>query len=118
MIHLPNQVPDSSADGKPLIVMCAAKLDLLRIRALEFAALKKIQKSASQLQTDAVARREVRPRSGKRLLDETLSQVFDVADGQKYLDSGTARSNGHITAFNVQMCVTKFTTKKSHPGMS
>ena len=103
---LPNQVPDSSADGKPLIVLCAAKLDLLRIRALEFAALKKIQKSASQLQTDAVARREVRHRlvQAKRLLDETLSQVFDVADSQNICwIQGQQEAIAHITAFNVKL---------------
>ena len=37
---LTTQVPNQTVDGKLLIVLCAAKLDLLRIRALEFAALK------------------------------------------------------------------------------
>lgn len=103
---LVTQVPSTTADGKPLIVLSAGKLDLLRIRALEFAALKKIQKSASQLQTDAVARREVRHRlfQAKRLLDETLSQAFDVAQGQNICwIQGQQELIGHITAFNAKL---------------
>lgn len=74
-------VPSTAADGTPLIVLRAAKLDLLRSRAREFAALKKIQTSAPELQTDGVARKEVRYRlvQAEQLLDETLSQAFDVA---------------------------------------
>jgi len=103
---LTTQVPDQTADGKPLIVLCAAKLDLLRIRTLEFAALKKIQKSASQLQTDGVARREVRHRlvQARRLLDETLSQAFIVADRQNTCwIQGQQESISHITAFNAKL---------------
>ena len=103
---LTTQVPDQTADGKPLIVLCAAKLDLLRIRALEFAALKKIQKSAFQLQTDRVARREVRHRlvQAKRLLDETLSQAFNVADRQNICwIEGQQESIGNLTAFNAKL---------------
>jgi len=99
------QVPAQTADGKPLIVLCAAKLDLLRIRVLEFAALKKIQKSASHLQTDGVARREVRHRlvQARRLLDETISQAFDVANQNTCWIQGQPESIGHITAFNAKL---------------
>jgi len=114
-------VPYQTADGKPLIVLCAAtsvagestlsrqlstKLDLLRIRALEFAALKKIQKSASQLQTDGVARREVRHRlvQARRLLDEAISQAFNVADCQNICwIQGEQELIGEITAFNAKL---------------
>ncbi len=79
--ELPSEPPAETADGKPLIVLCATKLGVLRIQALEFAALEKIQTNAAQLQTDAVARREVQYRlfHTKRLLDESLSQAFDMA---------------------------------------
>lgn len=79
--ELPAKPPAETADGKPLIVLCATKLGVLRIQALEFAALEKIQINAAQLQTDAVARREVQYRlfHTKRLLDESLSQAFDMA---------------------------------------
>jgi len=82
--NLPDIVPENTADGKPLVILSAVKLDLLEMRAREFAALKKIQLSEPKLQNDGVARREVRYRvvEAEQLLDETLSQVFDVAANQ------------------------------------
>ncbi|MFM7426319.1 MAG: hypothetical protein ACKO7W_15220 [Elainella sp.] len=73
------QPPATTADGKPLIVVQTADLKTLRDRALEFAALQKIQASAAELQTDGVARREVRQRlvQAESLLDETLSQALE-----------------------------------------
>lgn len=56
----PKLVPNLTADDKPLIILCAAELESLRMQAREYAALKKIQQNASELQTDGVARREVR----------------------------------------------------------
>ncbi|MGK7882293.1 MAG: hypothetical protein AB4060_19660 [Crocosphaera sp.] len=78
---IPPQIPATTVDGKPFILICAAKLDLLRIRTREYAALKQIQTSAPELQSDGVARREVRYRvaEAERLLDETLTQAFDLA---------------------------------------
>lgn len=74
-------VPIQTASGKPLILIAAANLPLLRIRALEYRALKKIQVQESALQGDAVARREVRHRlvQAQHLLDDTLSQAFNFA---------------------------------------
>jgi hypothetical protein len=76
--------PSLTADGKPLIIITVAKLDLLRIRGQEFQALKKIWKDAPELQTDGVAKREVRQRlvEAERLLDETIALVFDWSTGQ------------------------------------
>ncbi|MCP2729892.1 hypothetical protein [Limnofasciculus baicalensis] len=79
--QLPTQAPINTADSKPLIVLCGSKLSVVRIRTLEFTALQKIQTNAAQLQTDAVARRELQYRlfHTKQLLDESLNQAFDVA---------------------------------------
>jgi hypothetical protein len=99
----PTDVPSTAADGTPLIVLRAAKLDLLRSRAREFAALKKIQTSASQLQTDGVARKEVRYRlvQAEQLLDETLSQAFDVADPKSCCwIQGKQETISHVTDLN------------------
>ena len=70
--------------GKPLIVVEVAKLDALSTRAQEFQALKKIWKTAPELQNDGVARREVKQRlvEAERLLDETVRQTFDWAGGK------------------------------------
>jgi hypothetical protein len=98
--------PAETADGKPLIVLCATKLGVLRIQALEFAALEKIQTNAAQLQTDAVARREVQYRlfHTKRLLDESLSQAFDVAVNRNPCwIQGERETILHATEFNAKL---------------
>jgi len=81
---LPTKVPQQTLDGKPLILIGGATINLVKIAALEYTALKKIQLSSPQLQTDSVARLEVRHRlvHAERLLDETLSQAFDFTQHQ------------------------------------
>jgi hypothetical protein len=80
----PESIPSLTTDGKPLILITVANLDLLRMRGQEFQALKKIWKDAPELQTDGVAKREVRQRlvEAERLLDETMALVFDWSSGQ------------------------------------
>lgn len=77
-------VSEKTLDGKPLVVVEVAKLDLLATRAQEFQVLKKIWKTAPELQNDGVARREVKQRltDAERLLDETVRQTFDWASSQ------------------------------------
>ncbi|NJL57369.1 hypothetical protein HC928_21190 [bacterium] len=58
--QIPDEIPAQTSDGKPLVVVTTTQLDLLRIRAQHLQALKTIQKDAKELQTDGVARREVR----------------------------------------------------------
>ncbi len=87
-------------------MLCATKLGVLRIQALEFAALEKIQTNAAQLQTDAVARREVQYRlfHTKRLLDESLSQAFDVAVLRNACwIQGERETILHATEFNAKL---------------
>lgn len=81
---LPESMPAQTADGKPLVVVSTIDHDRLRIRAQELQALQQIQQEATELQTDGVARREVRHRlvEAERRLDETLNQVFDWSEGQ------------------------------------
>ena len=102
----PKSVSNLTADGKPLIILCAARLDLLRIRAREYAALKKIQKNASELQTDGVARREVRYRvaQAEQLLYESLQDSFELAnDKNDCWIEGQQVKIKNITEFNSQL---------------
>jgi hypothetical protein len=102
----PASVPQATADGKPLIILCAAKLDLLRIRAREYAALKKIQNTASELQTDGVARREVRYRvaEAEQLLYETLQSSFELANESNLCwIQGQQETINNITDFNAKL---------------
>lgn len=77
----PDKIPSKTVDGKPFLLVIGDKLDLLRIRAREYAALKKIQAHSPELQTDGVARKEVRYRvtEAEQLLDDILTQAFDLA---------------------------------------
>ncbi|MCY7276089.1 MAG: hypothetical protein LH702_20710, partial [Phormidesmis sp. CAN_BIN44] len=80
----PDEIPAQTADGKPLVVVTTTQFDLLRIRAQQLQALKTIHKEAIELQTDGVARREVKHRlvDAERLLDDTLQQAFNWSAGQ------------------------------------
>jgi hypothetical protein len=75
----PKSVPSHTADGKPLIVITVANLELLRMRSEDFLALKKIWKDAPELQTDGVAKREVKQRlvEAEQLLNETVALAFN-----------------------------------------
>ncbi|MCT7987961.1 hypothetical protein [Laspinema olomoucense] len=103
--ELPQRVPTKTTDGKPLIVLCAAKLETLRMHSREFAALKHIQHS-SELQSDGVARREVRYRlvQAEELLDESLSQAVDVAENRNLcLIQGKPEKIRHVRDLNAQL---------------
>jgi len=94
-------VPPLTADGKPLVMIAAANLELLRTRGEEFQALKKIWKDVPELQSDGVAKREVRQRlvEAEQLLNETVALAFDWSPKQnacwidgKSADIGSSRS--------------------------
>jgi len=87
--------PTHTADGNPLIVIAVAKLELLRLRSEDFLALRKIWKDAPELQTDGVAKREVRQRlvEAEQLLNETVAIAFNWA-AQK----NTCWIDGQLTA--------------------
>ena len=104
----PKSVPNLTADGKPLIILCAAELESLRMQAREYAALKKIQQNASELQTDGVARREVRYRvtQAEQLLYESLQDSFELAnDKNDCWIEGKQIKIKNITDFNSQLSV-------------
>lgn len=74
----------TTRDGKPFIVVEITQLDLLATRARELKALQVIWKTAPELIQDGVARREVKQRlvEAERLLDDTVRQTFDWANGE------------------------------------
>jgi len=75
------KIPSETEDGKPVIIICATQLKALRIACNEYVALKKIDRDSTQLQTDGVARREVKQRLlfSQRILSDTLSRSFSMA---------------------------------------
>ncbi|XHX78443.1 MAG: hypothetical protein RBJ76_29175 [Stenomitos frigidus ULC029] len=84
--QFPEEPPAHTVEGKPLVVITTTQLDLLRTRAQQLQALKTIHKEATALQTDGVARREVKHRlvDAERLLDDTLQQAFNWSVGQNH----------------------------------
>lgn len=104
--QLPTDIPATTADGKPLIIVSVASLNLLQIHVREFAALRNIQKTAPELLSDGVARKELRYRvnTAEELLDNTLNQALSFSNGQNICwISGTRVKISHVTDFNVKL---------------
>ncbi|WP_414542147.1 hypothetical protein [Nostoc sp. CCY0012] len=102
---MPNSVPSTTKDGKPLVILSAANLDILRIRSLEFVALSNIKKTAKELQSDGVARKEVnyRLQEAEEFLDETLNQSFSIGVNQQCWIQGQIETLNNITDFNSKL---------------
>ncbi len=77
------EVPSMTADGKPLVVIGASNVVALRRAAHELNALQRVGGSP-ELQTDGVAKREVRQRTlvAKRHLEEVLSDSFNLTNNK------------------------------------
>ncbi len=103
--EMPSSVPSTTNDGKPLVILSAANLDILRIRTLEFVALNNIKKTAKELQTDGVARKEVnyRLQEAEEFLDETLNQSFSIGVNQQCWIQGQVEILNNITDFNSKL---------------
>jgi len=103
--QLPEDVPTTTNDGKPLIIISANNLDILRIRTLEFVALMNIKKEAIELQNDGVARKEVNYRllEAEQLLDETLAQTFQIDSNNSVWIQGKKQKLSRINDFNSKL---------------
>ena len=99
----PIPIPSHTADGKPLVVIAAANLPLLTVRAQEYRALCQIHSRESTLQSDKVALREVRHRrlQLKQLLDDTLAQAFNFGTHHNACwVEGQPQTISSVTGFN------------------
>ncbi|WP_066379592.1 MULTISPECIES: hypothetical protein [unclassified Anabaena] len=103
--EIPHFVPATTSDGKPLVILRAANLEILRIRTLEFVALSNIKRTAKELQTDGVARKEVnyRLQEAEGFLDETLNQCFRIGENQQCWIQGETETLNNITDFNSKL---------------
>ena len=75
-----NEVPVTTSDNRPVVVIVGHDQEILRTACYEYAALKNVWKSSKQLQSDGVARREVSHRlyDAGRYLEDTLRRSFDL----------------------------------------
>lgn len=78
----PALVPAQTADRKPLVLVEVGQIVTLRRRALELAALRRVQTEAAELQADGIARREIRYRvtQARQMLDEVFAQAVEGED--------------------------------------
>ncbi|GLV54353.1 hypothetical protein KDH_12010 [Dictyobacter sp. S3.2.2.5] len=76
--QLPTQCPPSTTNGKPFVLLAGKNIEKLASVSREVAALVTIDATSPQLQSDGVARREVRQRltQTRRLLIDLLEQSF------------------------------------------
>lgn len=74
----PEKCPISTTDEKPLILLCGTNINRIDAMSREYTALLMIEASSPQLQSDGVARREVRQRLMQitHLLNDLLAQSF------------------------------------------
>lgn len=101
----PNNVPSHTIDKKPLIIICVSKLDILKIRAKELVALKEIQKNSPELQTDGVARKEVKYRlfQAEKLFNDTIIQNFEASTQIVVWIEGKCETLSSFTRFNTRL---------------
>lgn len=69
-------VPSTTGDGRPLVLIRANQIDRLRSNAFEYYAIKDVLEGAVELKSDGVARRELRHRltQARYLLDESFAR--------------------------------------------
>src|SRR5262245_16505639 len=82
-------------DGKPFVLIEVAELEALRMCALEMAALDSIRAGAKELQTDGVARREVRHRltESRWRLDDARELAFEGGEARLWIAGQVERLN-------------------------
>ncbi|AUC62551.1 hypothetical protein AA637_16015 (plasmid) [Cyanobacterium sp. HL-69] len=82
--EIPSSFPQKTVNGLPVIFIAANNLQVLRLQAQEFSALNRMNNEAKELQSDGVARKEVRYRliEAQKALDDTLNSVFDFSRGE------------------------------------
>ena len=99
-------IPETTIEGKPLIIISITNLSILHSQVREFSALKKIKQNAPELQTDSVARKEINYRlnKGRELLDETLNQSFNLSSEKNTCwILGKKVTVDHIRDFNLKL---------------
>jgi hypothetical protein len=80
-----SEIQSYTTDGRPAVIICASGLESLRVASREYKALLSISENRSELQSDGVARKEVRQRLfvAEKILNDTLSIAFDYSGEAK-----------------------------------
>jgi hypothetical protein len=94
---------DHTSDRKPVVFVSTNDLVNLKHICLELDSLLKIEATAPELQTDGVARKEMRQRVlwSRQKLEEVVSKAFDESyEKASYWVAGERRSLTHKTSLN------------------
>jgi len=105
---IPDNISFKFINDRPLVIIQPTiDIKMLRKACLEHAALNKIQRNCPELQSDGVARREVRYRivQAKQILDNILLKAFGFSghpvncwiEGQREIIQNTKVFNSHIS---------------------
>jgi len=86
--HL-TKAPAFTTNKKPIVIISATGTEALRAACYEYASLRSISKSAKQLQSDGVARREVSQRliDAEKYLSEALSRSYNLSGMKCWITS-------------------------------
>ena len=89
----PSTIPASTQDGRPVVLIKASATTSLHAAATDLAALYAVARTAVQLQSDGVARREVAQRIeyAKRRLEQAVHTAFDLHRAHCWLEGRSER---------------------------
>ncbi len=95
---------DVTTDGKPIIVVRGTEQKSLELACHEFVALRNVKKHAKQLQSDGVARSELRQRNyiSKKILDDAMFDSFNFSTNDVWM-LGKKESIINEKAFNTRL---------------
>jgi hypothetical protein len=104
--HDPPAVPAITLDNKPLVVIETRVSRALQSAARELDALLNIEREEVALQTDSVARREVRQRIwlGRELLDLALRDAFEDRSARHQWFGGEERPDLNLNSMLSELC--------------
>jgi hypothetical protein len=94
------EIPALTRDGRPIVFLPARSLPALEAMARESAALSALEEDRSSVQTDGVARREIRQRLAlaRRALDDAVRTTFAPGSEAPYWVMGERRSDPFLNA--------------------
>jgi hypothetical protein len=100
------EIPTRTPDGRPIVFLPARSLAALEATAREWAALTALDEDRSSVQTDGVARREIRQRLAlaRRALDDAVRTTFTPGPEAPYWVLGERRSDPFLNAALSEAC--------------
>lgn len=103
---LPLSVPTKTASGRPLAVVPARSVRSMEAAVREFVALAELDRGRGTLQTDGVARREIRQRFAlaRRAVDESVRAAFTPGAEHPYWVLGERRADEALNAALSEAC--------------